>query len=104
MKYYVVAMIDMTEPDWFEEYAQKVTPIVESVGGRFLTRTKEFVCLEGQRQEDQLIVILQFPSQSIAVDFFDSEAYRPFRKVRRSGSPGTVFLMPGKDDANQASI
>lgn len=104
MKYYVVAHVDMSEQDWFEDYAKKVTPLVENVGGCFLARTMEFDCLEGDPQNPQLIVILQFPSKSVALDFFASEEYRPFRKVRRTGAEGSVFLLPGKDDANQANI
>jgi uncharacterized protein (DUF1330 family) len=38
VKYYVVAEIEVLDPDWVQHYIDEVTPIVERRGGRYLAR------------------------------------------------------------------
>lgn len=97
MKYYGIAEIDITDPAWTAEYVEKVTPLVEQRGGRYLARTTTIERLEGERQPSQLIVIIEWPSKEAADEFYSSDDYRPFRESRVNGSKSEVFLVAGED-------
>jgi uncharacterized protein (DUF1330 family) len=44
---YLIANIDVTEPAKFEEYREKVMPLIEKFGGRYLVRGGDVRRLEG---------------------------------------------------------
>lgn len=103
MKHYAVALLDITDPSWLEDYAAKVTKIVERMGGRYLARTGDLARIEGEGRVPQVIVLLEFPSKEIAEEFYNCEEYRPHLAARKAGSKGSFFLLAAKDDTQQAS-
>ena len=103
MKYYAVGEINVTEFDWIQEYAENVTKIVESVGGKYLARTSEAETQEGDDQLPTISLIIEFPSKEAALKFYTSDEYAPYLKARQNGSTGKLVLVAGKDDANQAT-
>jgi uncharacterized protein (DUF1330 family) len=58
---YLIANIEVTEPAKFEEYRQKVAPVIAQFGGRYLVRGGEVRRLEGNLPIQRLVV-LEFPS------------------------------------------
>lgn len=102
MKYYGIAEIDITDPAWTAEYVEKVTPLVEQRGGRYLARTTKIDRLEGERAAAQLVVLIEWPSKEAADEFYESDDYRPFREARIHGSTGALFLVAG-DDVTRAA-
>ncbi len=104
MKYYAVAEINIKNLDWVADYAEKVTKIVEGLGGRYLARTSEVICIEGVDNPAQLSLILEFPCKEVAMEFYNSDEYRPYLKARQAGSEGKFFLIAGKDDTQQANL
>ncbi len=103
MKHYAVAMLEITDPSWLADYAEKVTKLVERMGGRYLARTGDLARIEGDGQAPQVIVLLEFPSKEIAEAFYSCEEYRPHLAARKAGSSGSFFLLAAKDDTQQAS-
>ena len=104
MKYYAVVEIDITDPGWVPEYAKNVTRLVEQHGGRYLTRTSTVERIEGERKVPQVVVLLEWPSREAAVEFYQSEEYRPYRQSRLQGARNEFILVPGEDVANLARI
>ena len=103
MKYYAIAEINVTNPDWIPEYADKVTKMVEAVGGRYLARTADITVIEGDAAAPNLCAILEFPSKEVAGAFYGSDAYAPFLKSRLDGSNSKFLLVAGKDDTGKAT-
>ena len=103
MKYYGVVEINVSNPDWVSEYADKVTKMVEKVGGKYLARTADITLLEGDGEAPNLSAILEFPSKEVASKFYNSEEYAPFLKSRLAGATGQFLLVAGKDDTGQAT-
>ena len=97
MKYYAVANIDFTDVDWVDEYLKKVTPMVESVGGKYLARTPHVEVIEGECAAPQTMLIVEFPSKESATAFYNSEDYLPYKEARQKGSSGEFFLVAGED-------
>ena len=104
MKFYAIFQIEIKDPSWVQAYVQNVTGMVERRGGRYLTRTSTVEKLEGEGKAPQVAVILEWPSKEAAVEFYNSEEYRPYRQSRIKGTSGSAILVPGEDVANVASI
>jgi uncharacterized protein (DUF1330 family) len=104
VKYYAIAELEMTERGWAREYVDNVTPMVEGRGGRFLARTDRIHLVEGERPVPQLFLIIEWPSEAVAAEFYESLEYRPYRDARIAGTHSQFFLVPGEDVNGVAQI
>ena len=104
MKYYAVAELDVTDPRWVESYVPAVTKLVEEFGGRYLARTSRIEKLEGTRPAPQVFLMIEWPSRDAAVEFYESEAYRPWRERRRAGARNELVLVAGDDMTGAARV
>jgi uncharacterized protein (DUF1330 family) len=104
VKYYCIVELDTTEPSWVPAYIQNVTKMVEQRGGRYLARTSTLEKMEGGRALPQILVILEWPSKESAMDFYESEEYRPYRASRIAGAKNEFLLAAGEDIAGVAQI
>jgi uncharacterized protein (DUF1330 family) len=97
MKYYSVAELDIADRSWVADYVRNVTPMVERFGGRYLARTPNIEKFEGSRKLPQIFMIIEWPSKEAARDFYESDAYRPYREERIAGSTSEFALVAGED-------
>ena len=104
MKYYAVAELTVTDRGWARDYVADVTPMVERYGGRYLARTDAFGKLEGQREPAQILLLIEWPDEKSALEFYESDEYRPYRERRRAGSRGEFLLVAGEDINRVARI
>jgi len=104
MKHYVVAEMQVTDPSWVAEYVRAVTPMVERRGGRYLARTGRIDKLEGDRAVPQIQLLIEFSSREAALEFYESDEYRPYRDARISGSRSEFSLVAGEDVTGAARI
>jgi uncharacterized protein (DUF1330 family) len=104
MKYYAVVEIDISDQGWIPAYVENVTKLVERHGGRYLARTNKIERIEGERSTPQLLVIVEWPSETAAKTFYQSEEYRPFRQSRIKGARNHFVLAPGEDITKTAKI
>jgi uncharacterized protein (DUF1330 family) len=104
MKYYAVAEIEVTDPSWVQEYIEKVTPMVEKYGGRYLARTTHVERFEGDDPPPQTALIIEWPSREAVDAFYESEEYAPFRERRVNGARNEFLLVSGEDIAGVARI
>ena len=65
----------------YDEYIQKVKPIVEGFGGEYLARTEQITSLHPLRNP-QRVIIIRFSSRQALESCFASEAYRKIMKER----------------------
>lgn len=82
MAAYVIAGIDVTEPEEYAEYARGVPATLEPYGGRFVVRGGALEVIEGQWPAGRT-VILGFPSVEQAKAWYESEAYQALRPIRQ---------------------
>jgi uncharacterized protein (DUF1330 family) len=104
MKYYAVVEIEITDQTWAAEYVKNVTKMVERRGGRYLARTPNVERIEGQRKVLPLFLILEWPSKDAALEFYESEEYRPYRERRIAGAQNEFLLVPGEDVTKTARV
>ena len=101
MKYYAIAEINITDPSWVADYLKEATALVESHGGRYLSRTADIEKIEGERPAPQVALIIEWPSKEDAMAFYESEEYRPHLEARLKGSTGDFMLVAGEDMARR---
>jgi uncharacterized protein (DUF1330 family) len=99
MKCYFLVESEVADQSWVADYLKNVTPMVERRGGRYLARTSSVQRLEGGRKLLPLFIIIEWPSEAVAKEFYNSEEYKPYRQARIGGSKNEFLLIAGEDIA-----
>ena len=94
MRAYVLAEIEVTNPDGYKGYASQVVPTIEKYGGRFLVRGGAVHALEGDWPTRRRVII-EFPSVEAARKWWDSPEYQKPKALRRANSQGRLLLLEG---------
>jgi uncharacterized protein (DUF1330 family) len=96
MPAYLIANIEVTNPDGYRAYTEQVGATIAAHGGRFLARGGSVEVLEGD-WEPQRLVILEFPTVEAAHTWYHSADYQRLKAVRMEHSQGQIFLTSGVD-------
>ena len=91
---YVIAEVEVTDPQGFEEYRQLVPVSIEKYGGRYVVRGGQTDTLEGQWQPKRL-VILQFDSVERAKQWWASDEYREAKALRQRTAISNLVIVEG---------
>jgi len=94
MPAYVIARINVTDPEKYEGYKALSPGAIAAYGGKFLARGGEVAVLEGE-PEDRRVVIVEFPSVEQAKVFYDSPEYIEARAARAGAAEGQFLLVEG---------
>ena len=94
MAAYVIVDIEVTNPEVYAEYREKVPPLVAKFGGKYLTRGGKMEMLEGNWTPKRLVV-LEFPSFEKAKEFYESDEYRPVKEIRLNSTNSKLVLVDG---------
>ena len=94
MPAYVLAEIEVTNPEGYKEYAKAVPATIEQYGGRFLVRGGKVHVLEGEWPERRRVII-EFPSVEAAKRWWDSTEYEKPKAMRRANSKGRLLMLEG---------
>jgi uncharacterized protein (DUF1330 family) len=96
MPAYLIANIQVTNPDGYRGYAEQVGETIEAHGGRYLARGGTVEVLEGE-WEPQRLVVLEFPTLESAHAWYESAEYQRLRELRVDSSHGQLVLTEGLD-------
>ena len=91
---YVIADVDVTDPEQFAEYGKLVSATVEQYGGKYLARGGEVVVLEGDRTAHRTVII-EFESFERAKEWYHSDDYAPALKMRLDSANSNVLIVDG---------
>ena len=83
---YVIAQLRVTNPENYKEYNEKVNPIVKKFDGEFLVRNGEYQIIDGETK---------FPSYERALEWCNSEEYKPIKQIRLDNAEGTNIIIKG---------
>ena len=93
MTEYIIAEIDVTDPETYKNrYAPLVPASLEGYGG-FLVRGGKTESLEGE--PPKRIVILSFPDMDKARSWYKSEGYAKAKLIRQGASVGRLYIVEG---------
>ena len=94
MKVYLIAHIEVTNPELMEKYRELVPKIVAKYQGKYLVRGGDSEILEGDYFKHR-IVLLEFPSRQQANNFYNSEDYAPLKMLRIEAGNNSSVLIEG---------
>ena len=94
MSGFVIANIDVKDLEAYKEYVGKVVPTVKKFGGEYLVRSGEYKVMEGEWQNPRTVVI-KFPNYEKALEWYDSEEYKPIKPIRLNNSIGNMIIIKG---------
>ena len=92
MPAYILVDLELTDKEKFKDYANTVQKTVTTYGGRYTCRWGYPETLEGEWQAHR-IVMIEFPTVEQARKWWDSEEYRPLKKLRRECSSAQIILV-----------
>ena len=94
MSAYVIADVNVTDPEQFAEYRKLVPPTIEKYGGRFVVRGGPVETKEGGWSPSR-IVVLEFPSMEKARAWYHSAEYAPALAMRLKAANTKLILIEG---------
>ena len=94
MAAYIIAEVDVTDPEVFEEYRSQVSATLEQYGGKYVVRGGAVERAEGDWNPKRL-VILRFDSMARAKEWYDSDEYRGPKALRHQSANSNIVLVEG---------
>jgi len=94
MSAYVIARVEVTDWDKYNEYLKVGPGTSAQYGGRFIARNGEKAALEGP-EENRRLIILAFPSLAKAKAWYNSKEYQDAKKLRAGASIGSLVAIEG---------
>ncbi|RYF14614.1 MAG: DUF1330 domain-containing protein [Comamonadaceae bacterium] len=91
---YVLANVQVTNPQQYEEYKRLSTIAMQAHGAEVCVRGGALEVLEGDWTPNR-IVLLKFPSKEQAKAFYDSPEYRAAKKAREGAAVMRMVLIDG---------
>ena len=91
---YMIFNININNPDNYKEYVDKVKPIAEKYGGEYIVRGGTSKVIEGNWQYPRTVVI-KFPSYEKALEFYESDEYKPIKKIRQENAVSNAIIIEG---------
>lgn len=95
MPAYIIASIEVTNPEAYQSYSSQVEATLERHGGRFLVRGGNLQPLEGGGWFDPRLVIIEFPSVEAAHNWYESDDYQRILPIRQQNSRGRLVIANG---------
>lgn len=90
---YVIAEVDVTDPDTYKKYAEQVPATVAPFDGHFLVRGGKIQAVEGEAPKR--IVVIAFDSAEKARNWEYSPAYEAIKPIRHSSAKSRIFIVEG---------
>jgi len=94
MAAYLVADIEVTDAEGYQEYRRTVGASIAAFGGRFLARGGVVEVLEGDWSPKRLVIV-EFPSMERLRAWYDSPEYAPALALRKRTSVSGLVMTEG---------
>jgi uncharacterized protein (DUF1330 family) len=94
MAAYLIAEIDITDPQAYEEYRKQVPGVIAKYGGKYIVRGGKVESLEGGWSPKR-VAMLEFPSMEQALKWYRSPEYAPLIKLRQKASKSKLTVVEG---------
>ena len=94
-EYYLLVDVDIHNIDEYKKYLDKVKPMVEKYGGKYLIKGGEIDAKETDLWKPTRIVLVQFPNKISALNWYNSEEYRPLKNLRLNNATSNILFIEG---------
>jgi len=94
MSAYMIARVEISNPERYADYIAAAPAAVERHGGRFVVRGGEVTTLEGPDRKARWVVI-EFESVLAAQTFYNSPEYSAARALRAGAAEAEFVVLDG---------
>ena len=94
MAAYVIADVNVTNPELFKKYSEQVPVTVEQYGGKYLIRGGEVEKAEGDWRPTRVVVI-EFENMSMLQKWYSSHEYSGPLRIRQQSADTNVLFLEG---------
>ena len=94
MAAYLIARVEVTNPEAYENYKKLAAEAIAKYDGRYLARGGNMETLEGD-EESRRVVIVVFPTLEQAKTFYNSPEYAEAKAAREGGAKGQFVIVDG---------
>ncbi|GAB3812189.1 DUF1330 domain-containing protein [Pontibacter rugosus] len=94
MPAYIIAEIDVTDPETYTAYTQLTPATLAAYGGKFIVRGGQHETLEGDWQPNRMVV-LEFESLARAKEWWNSPEYAGPKSIRQKASNTNMIVIEG---------
>ena len=91
---YLIARINVTDPEKYKDYTAVTPGLIAKYGGRFIVRGGETVTFEGP-EETGRVVVIEFETLEHAKTFYNSDDYQAAIGLRTAASTGQIIVVAG---------
>jgi uncharacterized protein (DUF1330 family) len=92
-KGYIIAHIEVTDPERYPEYVRLDTPILERLGAKMVVRGGRNQVVEGQAGSRH--VVMEFPSYEQALAAYNDPDYQEVAEIRRASAESVIIVVEG---------
>ena len=93
-KGYVVAEVDVHDPEGFGAYRAAVPEVIAQFGDRYVARGGAITGVEGETPTGRIVIVV-FPSKAQAEAYVNSAEYAPVAALRHRTSSSRLFVVEG---------
>ena len=94
MAAYMIAKIDIIDPEQYKKYIAATPAVIAEFGGKFIARGGEIVTLEGP-EEKRRVALVEFPSLDKVREFYASADYQAVMKMREGAATVSLVAIAG---------
>jgi len=94
MAAYVIADVNVTNPELFKKYSEQVPATVEQYGGKYLIRGGEVEKAEGDWGPTRVVVI-EFENMCMLQKWYSSHEYSGPLRIRQQSADTNVLFLEG---------
>lgn len=86
--------IEVHNPEKLEVYKNRVAPVVEKFGGKYIILGGQFMPVEGDWRP-AFLVMIEFPSYEKATQWYYSDEYAELKGIRQSAADCDGIIVEG---------
>ena len=93
--FFLLVDVDIHNIDEYKKYLEKVKPMVEKFGGKYLIKGGKIDAKETELWKPKRIVLVKFPNKSSALKWYNSEEYRALKHLRLNNASSNILFIEG---------
>ena len=91
---YAIFNINVTNPKNYKHYIEQVSSVAKKFGAEYIVRGGENQVIEGTWQHPRTVV-MRFPSYEKALEWYNSEEYKPIKQIRLDNAETNGIIIKG---------
>ena len=93
--YFMLVDVYIHNIDEYKKYLEKVKPMVEKFGGKYLIKGGKIDAKETDLWKPKRIVLVKFLNKSCALKWYNSEEYRALKNLRLNNASSNILFIEG---------